>query len=111
MNNKVPDFYTEYLTRLAAEEMPPYETESAVCDFLVDDSYKMAKFERQNVLLAFEFSVKAMTNGSFFHALSSLESTLESLAEDVNVALCLVDAGVTFFKVDLEEEEIGNIFY
>ena len=111
MNNAVPGFYAEYLARLSAEDMPAYETESAVCDFLVDDSYKMAKFEKQNVLLAFEFSVRAMTNGSFFHALSSLESTLESLGDDINVALCLVDAGVTFFKVDLDEEEVGKHYY
>lgn len=108
MTNQVPAHFKEYLSELASQQMPAYETVSAVCDFLVDDSYKMAKFEQQNVLIALEFSVKSLTNGSFFHALSSLESSLESLPEDLNIGLCLFDTGITFFKVDVDEVDIGK---
>lgn len=109
MTNQVPDFYKNYLTNLAAQNMPAYETVSTVCDLLVDESYKMAKFERQNVLIALEFSVKSLSNGTFMHALNSLESTLESLGEDINIGICLFDSGVTFFDVDVDEETVGNI--
>jgi hypothetical protein len=88
--------------------MPAFETVSAVCDLLVDDSYKMAKFEKQNVLIALEFSIKSLSNGTFMHALNSLESTLESLGEDINIGICLFDSGVTFFDVDVDEETIGR---
>jgi protein transport protein SEC24 len=108
MTNQVPDYYKNYLTNLSSQNMPAYETVSAVCDLLVDDSYKMAKFEKQNVLIALEFSVKSLSNGTYMHALNSLESTLESLAEDINIGICLFDAGVTFFDVDVDEENIGN---
>ena len=110
MTNQVPDFYKNYLTNLASQNMPAYETVSAVCDLLVDDSYKMAKFEKQNVLIALEFSVKSLSNGTFMHALNSLESTLESLGEDINLGICLFDSGVTFFNVDVDEEQIGRVY-
>lgn len=108
MTNPVPDFYRTYLSSLAAQSLPAFETSSAVCDLLVNESYKMAKFERQNVLIALEFSVRSLSNGSYMHALNSLESTLESLADDINIGLCLFDSGVTFFDVDAEEESIGG---
>ena len=114
MTNNVPEFYKNYLMQLSGQNLPAYETVSAVCDLLVDDSYKMAKFERQNILIALEFSVKSLSNGTFMHALNSLESTLESLGEDSNLGICLFDSGVTFFDVDVDEEQIGNfklIFY
>ena len=110
MINNVPEFYKNYLMQLSGQNLPAYETVSAVCDLLVDDSYKMAKFERQNILIALEFSVKSLNNGTFLHALNSLESTLESLGEDSNLGICLFDSGVTFFDVDVDEETIG-IFY
>lgn len=110
MINNVPEFYKNYLMQLSGQNLPAYETISAVCDLLVDDSYKMAKFERQNILIALEFSVKSLNNGTFLHALNSLESTLESLGEDSNLGICLFDSGVTFFDVDVDEETIG-IFY
>jgi len=108
MTNQVPDFYKNYLTNLSTQNMPAFETVSAVCDLLVDDSYKMAKFEKQNVLIALEFSIKSLSNGTFMHALNSLESTLESLGEDINIGICLFDSGVTFFDVDVDEEAIGK---
>lgn len=82
------------------------ENYNAVYDFVVPDNYKLIDIQSHNILFCFDMSAHSLSNGSFFHVLSSISNLLEYLEADVNVGFVAYDSLVTFFSVDDEDNEV-----
>lgn len=83
------------------------ETVYSVCDIMVPDSYKLTEVVGHCVLVCLDFSLEGLTNGAYYHCLSSIKTTLDSADEDTSFGFVFWDSTVSFFKFN---EDCSDVF-
>lgn len=86
------------------EQFP--ETIASVCDTMVPNSYKLTEVKGNCILLCLDFSLEGLANGSFFHSLSSIRTSLDSLDEETLLGFCFWDSTVSLFRFDDELKDV-----